>query len=147
VITDGLWRRRLGADSSIVGRAIVLDGKPYTVVGILPPAFRLPYSGRLTDEFDAFVALPGNVERTSWAGDHNDTAIGRLKAGVTIERARTELDVLQAQIGDIASKEAHEPVTLRSVVTPLTDAVVGKARRGLVLLLGAIGAVLLIACS
>src|SRR5205085_10950939 len=91
--------------------------------------------------------LPGNVERESWAGDHNDMALARVKARVTMEQARTELNVLQAQVSAIASNEAHEAVTLRAVVTPLAETIVGKARRGLLLLLGAIGAVLLIACS
>ncbi len=146
-VSDALWRRRLNADPSIVGRSIVLDGKPFTVVGVLPPGFRLPYAGRLLDDVDAYVPLPGDVERQSWVGDHNDMALARLKAGVSIEQARAELQTLEAQVSRLASDEAHEPVTLRPVVVPLTDAIVGESRRGLLLLLAAIGAVLLIACS
>jgi putative ABC transport system permease protein len=144
-ITDVLWRERFGGDPAIVGRSISLDGKPYTVVGVLPPDARLPDSDRL--RLDAFVVIRVDDDHVGWVGDHNNAAIGRLKPGVTPEQARAELDVLQAQISDIATKQAHEPVSLASVVTPLTEAVVGRARRGLLLLLAAIAAVLLIACS
>jgi putative ABC transport system permease protein len=143
-ITDALWRRRLNADPAIVGRPIVLDGRPYTVVGILRPEFRLPVDGQLTADVDAFVPLRIDV---GWIGDHNNQAIGRLRHDTTLERAHAELDVLQSQVSAIATKEANEPVTLASAVFPLDEYTVGASRRGLLLLLAAIGAVLLIACS
>jgi putative ABC transport system permease protein len=144
VITDTLWRQRLAADPRVVGSAIVLDGKPYTVVGILPSDFRLPYRERLTAAVDAFIPLRVNV---GWIGDHNNEAIGRLRPGVSLEKAQAELDILQAQVSAIAGKEALEPVTLAASLTPLTEHVVGTSRRGLLLLMAAILAVLLIACS
>jgi predicted permease len=146
VISDACWRQRFGSDPNIVGRPMVIDGKPRTIVGVMRPDFRLP-SERPASNADAFVPIHMDVERVGWEGDHNNDAVGRLRPGVTPEQARAELDVLQAQVGEIATKEAHEPVTLASIVTPLTDTIVGKARAGLLLLLGAIGAVLLIACS
>ena len=124
-----------------MGSAIVLDGKPYTVVGILPPDFRLPYRERLTAAVDAFVPLRVNV---GWIGDHNNEAIGRLRPGVSLEKAQAELDILQAQVSAIAGKEALEPVTLAASLTPLTEHVVGTSRRGLLVLMAAILAVLLI---
>ena len=147
VITDALWRQRFGADPAVVGRSIALDGTPHTVVGVLPEDFRLPRGGQLTAKVDGFVAIRMASERVGWVGDHNNDAIGRLKPGVTSDEARAELDVLQTQVSAIATKEAHEPVTLASAVTPLAESVVGRSRRGLLLLLAAIGAVLLIACS
>jgi putative ABC transport system permease protein len=144
VISDTLWRQRFGADPSVVGRAIVLDGKPFTVVGVLGPDFRLPHGEQLTENIDAFV--PVHVE-VGWVGDHNDEAIGRLRERVTVDQARAELDVLQAQVSEIATQEAHEPVTLVTVVRPLAENIVARSRRGLLLLFGAIVAVLLIACS
>ena len=146
VISAGLWRRRFGADPAVLGRTLVLDGKPRTIVGVLPAGFRIP-SRRTSMDVDAFVPIHMDAERIGWEGDHNNEAIARLRGGVTPEQARAELDVLQAQVSDIATKEAHEAVTLASVVTPLTETIVGRSRRGLLLLLGAIGAVLLIACS
>ena len=145
VITDACWRQRFGSDPGVVGRGVVLDGKPRTIVGVLGPGFQLP-TERLSVA-DAFVPIHMDTSRVGWEGDHNDEAIGRLRAGVTLERARAELDVLQVQVSDIATKEAKERITLSSLVKPLSEALVGKARQGLLLLLGAIAAVLLIACS
>ena len=145
VLTDASWRRHFGSDPSIVGRSIVIDGMPRTIVGVLRADFRLP-SERLSIA-EAFVPIHMDVSRVGWEGDHNDEAIGRLRAGVTIEQARAELDVLQTQVSGIATKEAKETVTLASAVAPLGDTLAGRARRGLLLLLGAIAAVLMIACS
>jgi putative ABC transport system permease protein len=146
VITDAMWRQRFRADPRVIGRTLVLNGMPQTIVGVLRPDFRLP-TERLTLTGEAFVPIHMDVERVGWWGDHNNEAIGRLRTGTTVEQARAELDVLQAQVSVIATSEAHEPVTLASVVTPLAETLVGNARRGLWMLLGAIGAVLLIACS
>jgi predicted permease len=145
VITDACWRQRFGSDRNIVGRTVGLDGRPRTIVGVLGPDFRLP-TERLSIA-DGFVPIHMDTERVGWWGDHNNEAIGRLRTGVTPEQARAELDVLQIQVSEIATKEAHEPVTVVSAVAPLAETLVGKSRRGLLLLLGAITAVLLIACS
>jgi macrolide transport system ATP-binding/permease protein len=152
VIGDRIWRERFSADHAILGRAIILDGKPYTVVGVLPPGFQLPEAPRLagpvqlTSKLDAFVPLrvPDDL---GWVGDFNYVALGRLKRGVTFERARADLDVIQADVSRRASDEVHQTMTIRASVTPLAEAVTGSARRGLLLLLGATAAVLLIACS
>jgi putative ABC transport system permease protein len=144
VISDSLWRQRFDGDRATVGRAILIEGKPYTVVGILRPEFQIPDRGRLTAKVDAFIPLRVSV---GWVGDHNNDAIGRLHDGVGADEARTELNVLQRQVSAIATQEAHQDVSLASVMTPLTDAIVGQSRRGLWLLLAAIAAVLLIACA
>jgi putative ABC transport system permease protein len=147
VITDALWRQRFGADPAVVGRPVGVDGRSHVVVGVLPAEFRLPLGEQLSAKIDGFVPIRMAAERVGWVGDHNNAAIGRLKPDVTPDRARAELDVLQAQVSEIATQQAHEPVTLASTVTPLAEAIVGRSRQGLMLLLGAIAAVLLIACS
>ena len=152
VIGHALWRERFNADPAIVGRAITLDGKPHTVVGVLPPGFQLPEAPRpsttfeLTAKVDAIapLRLPTDL---GWVGDFNYVAIGRLRAGVSVEQARADLDVVQGRIATRVSEEAGQPATMRALVIPLAEAVVGGARRGLVLLMGAIVAVLLIACA
>jgi putative ABC transport system permease protein len=145
VITDAAWRQRFSADPAIVGRSIVVDETPLTVVGVLPAGFTLPTERLSVAEL--FVPIHMDTSRVGWEGDHNDEAVGRLRSGTTIEQARAELDVLQAQVSAIATQEAKQPVTLASSLTPLTESVVGRARSGLFLLLAAIAAVLLIACS
>ena len=145
VLSDALWRRRYGADPAIVGRSLVLDGQPRTIVGVLAGDFQLP-TARLAPA-DLFVPIRMEAERVGWEGDHNNEAIGRLRAGATIQQAHAELDVLQRQVSAIATKEAGQPVTLASVVAPLAETIVGRARTGLLFLLAAVAAVLLIACS
>jgi putative ABC transport system permease protein len=145
VLTEAFWRERFSADPAIVGRSIVLDGKPFTVVGVMPASVRLP--DPVNTRVDAFIAIKLEEDHVGWVGDHNNAAIGRLKSGVSGADAKAELDVLQQQVSEIATNEAHEPVTLASAVVPLEETIVGRARRGLLLLLGAIAAVLLIACS
>ncbi len=147
VVTDACWRQRLGADPEVLRRTVILDGKAFAVVGVLAPGFQLPTQHRLTPKVDAFIAMRVEADQVGWVGDHNNEAIGRLRETATLEQARAELDVLQAEVGATATKEAHQAITLAASITPLTDSIVGGARRGLLLLLAAIGAVLLIACS
>lgn len=144
VITDSLWRGRFDGDPQVVGQSIILDSRPHTVVGVLPARFRLPRRDAMTAEFDAVIPLR---VAAGWVGDHNNQAIGRLREGVSLEQAHAELDVLQAQVGAIASKQARRPITLSSAVLPLSEYVVSGSRRGLLLLLAASAGVLLIACS
>jgi len=145
VLTDSLWRRRFGGDPGVVGRSLVLDGEPRTIVGVLAPDFQLPTTR--STRADLFVPIKTEAENVGWEGDHNNEAVGRLRAGATMQQAHAELDVLQAQVSDIATKEAGQRVTLASIVTPLAETIVGRARAGLLLLLAAVVAVLAIACS
>lgn len=142
-IADTLWRQRFDANPRIVGQSIVLDGKPYTVVGVLPAGLGLPRRDQFATAFDVFVPLRVSV---GWIGDHNNDAIGRLRVDRSIEQARAELDVLQVQVGAIASREGRRAVTLSSTVLPLSEHVGRASRRGLLLLLAASVGVLLIAC-
>lgn len=144
VISHGLWQDRFGGSESILGDAIVLDGKPFTVVGILPASFRLPMGQQLVSSVDAFIPLRVAV---GWVGDHNNVAVARLRCGISIDEARAELNVIQGQVSEIASKESGEPVTLSAVLTPLAESIVGRSRRGLLLLFAAVVVVLLIACA
>ena len=144
VIGDALWRQRFGGATDVIGKAIVIDGRPYTVVGVLRPSFRLPERQRLAANIDAVIPMRIDV---GWVGDHNNAAVGRLKTGVTIQEAQAELEVLQRQVGEMATAESQQRVTLSAVVRPLTDSIVGGARRGVVVLFVALLAVLAIACS
>ena len=153
VISDELWRDRLGRDSAVLGRTLTLGGTPYTIVGVLPPGFDIPAFDVLGDSatvrstFAAIVPFRTSLSTIGWMGTFNYPVIARMKPGVTIEEARAEFDVLQHTIAEIARRETHEEVDLRSRITALDDAIVGRARRGLLLLLGGIIAVVLIACA
>ena len=153
VIADRLWRERLDRDPRVLGRSLTLGGKPYTVVGVLPAGYELPTfdvlsnTGSLTSRLDAIVPMRLDLTKYDWMGEFNFPVIARLKDGVSLEQARAEMNVVQHAVAQIAERETHQPAALRADVTPLGESIVGRARLGLLLLLGAIGAVVLIACS
>jgi putative ABC transport system permease protein len=153
VISQRLWEDRLGRDPQVVGRGLILGGTQYTVVGVLEPRSQLPAfdllseSASLSSKFDLVVPFRLNFSRIGWMGQFNYAAVARLKAGVTLDQARAELDVIQRSVADIATRETHEPIELRGWIVPLGESIVGRARLGLLLLLGAIVGVVLIACA
>ncbi len=148
ILTDAFWRSHFHADPTVVGRTITLDGAPYQVVGVLGAAFHFPPQlGQLTsfgERLDFFEPLNGPREgEQDLIGEFDFASIGRLRPGVTPEQALAELNVVQGQI----AQQAKDPgVSLKGAIFPLESEVVGAARRGLILLLAAVGAVLLIVC-
>src|SRR5262249_3558310 len=100
VVSDALGRQRVAAGAHIGGPSPVLDRPPRTSVGVLAADFRVP-TARLSVP-EVFVPIHMDAERVGWEGDHNNDAFGRLRAGVTPEQARAELDVLQRQVSAIA---------------------------------------------
>ena len=153
VVSDAMWRDRLGRDPNVLSRTLTLGGTDYAIVGVLPPGAGVPAfdvlgdAATLRSRFDAIVPFRLNLANIGWMGTFNYPVVARLKDGVTIEQARAELDLLQRSIADVARRETHEDVDLRGRVTPLGEALVGRARLGLLLLLGAVGGVVLIACA
>ncbi|HEX4322590.1 MAG TPA: ABC transporter permease [Acidobacteriaceae bacterium] len=146
ILSDGLWRTKFGADPKIVGRKITLDLEPYTVIGVMPPGTEHPGNdyhalpfGDSVDVWSPFTFAGNPTER----GSHYIEGIGRLKSGVTTEQAKSEMNAIMAQLG-----REHEGDRNWSVlVMPLYQDVVGANRTMLLVLLGAVGMVLLIACA
>ena len=153
VISDELWRTRLGADPGTIGRAIRLGGIDHTVVGILPPQTELPAfdttagSATLRSRFSAIVPFRWDLATLPWMGSFNHPVVGRLRADISLEQSAAELGVLQKSVARLAAGTTNDEVELRAQVVPLTEAVVGSARPRLLLLLGAVAAVVLIACA
>ncbi|MGE0161267.1 MAG: ABC transporter permease [Gemmatimonadales bacterium] len=148
VVSDELWRRRFGADPSIVGSTIGLNGTEALVVGVLPAGFRHFDRSRMAPDGRVDVYVPWNVSPASgvgWFGTFNYEALGRLRDGVSLDAARQEMDGIQAAI-----KQNFDPqfssVDLRARLTPLRESLTGRSRSGLFLLLGAVGVALLVAC-
>jgi putative ABC transport system permease protein len=144
LLTDGLWRRRYGADPSVLGRRILVDGAPRTVVGILPPGVRLPLQFGSPRPAELFVPLPLDPAHLT-RGSHFLYGVGRLAPGATSATVTTELETIigrvQAATGEYPPEMHFEPFTV-----PVLDQVVGSVRTALWILLGAVGLVLLIAC-
>src|SRR5262245_16581141 len=145
ILTEGLWRSQFGSDPSVVGKTIQLDAAPYTVVGVLPAALRLPldYARRAVTQVWVPIALgPANPQER---GNHGLNALGRLKPGVSLAQAQAEVDTLTR--GFI---ERYPNMYDREFGLTLVDApteVFGGVRPALSVLLLAVGAVLLIACA
>jgi predicted permease len=147
ILSNEFWRSRFHADPAILGKTMTLDGIPHAIVGVMPSSFHFPQQiGRMVEfapTISFYEPLNGPMEyETDLIGEFDFAAIGRLAPGVTPEKALAELNVVQAQI----AKQANEGVDLRAEITPLESEIVGAARRGLLFLLLAVGAVLLIAC-
>jgi putative ABC transport system permease protein len=148
VLSNSFWRAEFHSDPKIIGKTIALDAAPYEVVGVLPPSFHFPKEeglGSLTrfgTKTEFFKPLGIDTTHMGLVGDFDYAAIARLKPGVTREEALAELNVVQAQI----AKQSGQNVDLLADLVPLEAQVVGPARRGLLLLLAAVGAVLLIVC-
>jgi putative ABC transport system permease protein len=137
VIGNGLWRNRYGGDRNIVGKTIPLGNEPYTVVGVLGRSFN-------TDP-PAEIWLPLQADPNSIDQAHYLQAAARLKPGVTLQRAQTAMKLAAEEFRQkFPDKlDAHESATAE----PLRDIVVGDVRVALLILLGAVGLVLLIACA
>jgi putative ABC transport system permease protein len=141
VLSHGLWQRRFGGDPNIISQTLTLDGRPYTVVGVLPPDFRFE------ERNEIWVPVEANISALALrARDVHPflRGVARLKAGVTLEQARAELDAIAARLAQ------QYPDTKKNVgarITPLLENYVQGARRALWVLLGAVLFLLLIACA
>ena len=146
ILSHGLWLRRFGGDRSIIGRTIRLNDKPYKVVGVLPETFR-PFAR------EDRVALPEIFTplgydlglRDACRGCQHLQAIGRMKPGVSVEQARSELNAVMRVIVREHPTEYSERTVI--AMRPLRDYTVGKVRTALWILQGAVGIVLLIGCA
>jgi putative ABC transport system permease protein len=141
VVSHRLWRERLGADPAAVGRPIVLTGEPYVVVGVMPPAFDFPKG---VDLWTAFVPMVPAAALNN-RGVTYLQVVGRLRPGVTLGQAATELDTIIARVA--RQHPETEARGHRVVMTPLVAHLLGSARTALWSLLAATGLLLLIACA
>jgi putative ABC transport system permease protein len=141
VISDRLWRRAFNANPSVLGRSIRLHDQNYTVIGVMPPQVTSP------QDADAWLSMMRRSNNSPWMQRFIHPMIyvwGKLKPGVTVAQARTEMKAIAARL-EKAYPDTNGQET--AVVTPLLENLVGKYRTNLGLLLGAVGLVLLIACA
>jgi putative ABC transport system permease protein len=147
VLSYALWRRMFAGNPDAIGRHLTLDGEVYTVAGIMPANFQYP------DEVEAWVLSPFAVPRdvlkptedpSQEEGHHYFETIARLKPGVTLQQAKADLDVIAKQI---QTKDSEPALRSGIVLDTLQDDRVGDVRPALLVLFGAVGLVLLIACA
>ncbi len=142
VITHAFWERRFGADPETLGRVINFNAIPTTVVGILPPDYRHPEPNP-EREPEVYIPYQWDVAQPN-RGGHFIRAIGRLKPDVTIEQAQAELSTIAARL---EQQYPTSNVDQGVHVSPLLEAIVRDTRLALLLLLGAVGFVLVVACA
>jgi predicted permease len=143
VLSYGLWQRRFGADQGVIGRQVSLNGISRTIIGVMPRGFQF-----VSPEVEMWLPLgldPANVD----AGSRSYNAIGRLRPGVPLARARVEMNGIAAQMAEEYKtrfpKGANATSSLNLI--PLHELIVGDVRQALLLLLASIGFVLFIACA
>ena len=139
LVSYGYWRQYLGSSPDLSQSHLKIDGALYSVIGVLPAAFPFPA--------DVDLWLPADLDgenpsRTS----HNYYAVARLRDGVTVEQANQDISAIARRIHDTSSEQS-DFLLKDGVVVPLQDSITGKARPALLVLLGAVGFLLLVACA
>lgn len=140
-ISDRLWQCAFNRDPAVVGRAVKFHDQSFTVVGVMPPEMTSP------QDTDAWFSIMKRINSGVWQERANHPmlyVLGRLKPGVSIEQARNEMKTIAARL-EKTYPDSNKNIGI--VVKPLLENLVGKYRTNLVLLLGAVGMVLLIACA
>jgi predicted permease len=142
LVSAGLWRRKLSARSDILGQSLALDGRDYMIVGVMPESLDFVSSFSSVDVYVPMAqwSAPGLRSRSAGLGIHG---VGRLKPGVTIEQARADLATITSNLA-AAYPAANKGVG--ATIVPLKQTIVGDVQPFLLVLLGAVGFVLLIAC-
>jgi predicted permease len=139
LVSYGYWRQYLGSPRDLSQSHLKIDDAVFSVIGVLPAGFRFPA--------DVDLWLPADLEgenpsRTS----HNYSAVGRLRDGVRVEQANRDISAIARRIHD-SSREQGDYLLKDGIVVPLQDSITSKARSALLVLLGAVGFLLLVACA
>jgi len=140
LLSHGLWMRRFGGDRGLVGRAILLNGAKFTVVGVMPSDFAYP-----SHEIDLWTPMAFTPQQLAERGSHYLTVAARLRSGVTLAQANAALQVLCRRLAR-EHPETNAEIS-RFFAEPLQDTYTQGARTGLTVLMAAVGFILLIACA
>jgi putative ABC transport system permease protein len=138
VLSYSVWKTRFAGDSKIVGHQITLNGEAYDVVGVMRPEFHFPEWAKL------WTPMGMTARQAAVRGEHHYGVIGRLKPGIDVHQAQAEMDTISQRL---AEQYPADDKGWGAVVIPLRESLVGDVRPALLVLLGAVGFVLLIACA
>ena len=148
VISDAFWQSRFGSDLSAIGRTLTLNDKNYTIIGIMPAAFQFPRASEMPAYFgfppqaEMWLPIAISQQRIANRRYHDLAVIARLKPGVTIQQAQTEMDTIAANLEQVYPENKGWGVSVMS----LRKHLVGDVQLALLVLWGAVGFVLLISC-
>src|SRR5271163_1645424 len=139
LVSYGYWRQHLGSTQDLSQSHLKIDGAVYSVIGVLPAEVQFPADAELWLPADLYGENPN---RTT----HNYYAVGRLRDGVTVEQANQDISAIARHIRETSSEQG-DYLLRGGIVLPLQDSITGKARPALLILLGAVGFLLLVACA
>lgn len=137
LLSFDLWQKRFGSDTSILGQELILDNEAYKVVGVMPPGLEMP-----TDEVEVWRPIVLRPDRGRFA--RRVSAIGRLQAGASLEQAQADLNTIAVQLAE-TNPRSNKGWTVE--LMPLREQIVGNSRTLLLILFGAVGVLLLLACA
>ena len=149
VISHALWQSRFGGDPGIIGKTLLLDGRGYTVIGVMPAGFEFPRAGELPSFFELapraqlWTPIALTRDQRHNFGSHYFAALGRLGADVGVAQAQAEVDAVNRRLAE----ENPDREGWGGAVLPLQEQIVGAARAALMVMVGAVGLVLLISCA
>jgi putative ABC transport system permease protein len=138
ILSYGLWQRRYAGDPAVVSRTMLMDGIPYTILGVMPADF--VFRNREIDYWAPIHFTPADLGNR---GSHYLNVVARLKPGATVEHASQEMDAIAKRL----QQQYPENARIGAVVVPLREELLGKTRLAVLVLMGAAGCVLLIACA
>ena len=149
IISERLWRTRFGSDAQIAGRSIKLDEKPYTIIGVMPARFQFPSTdSTFSDAVDLWVPLAmTDEEKKGRANSFDYGVIGRLKPGISIEQARSDIEAVAARMQQAHPEVYKGNIEIAASVIGLEQQMVKPVRMVLLVLFGAVGLVLLVGCA
>ncbi|MBA3714399.1 MAG: ABC transporter permease [Pyrinomonadaceae bacterium] len=139
IMSHGLWQLRFGSETKIIGSSLTLNGESFAVVGVMPPHFQFP-----SRDDELWVPIAFSSQEATNRGRHYLQVIARTKPGVTVEQAQAEMNTIAARL---QQQYPDSNTELGATVTPLHEHVVGDIKPALLVLWGAVGFVLLVACA
>lgn len=146
ILSHGLWQQRYGASPEVLGRTIHANGQVMTVIGVAPEGFRLfmPPDAALPTDIDIWTVWPVDLRTMPRSPSGIITVMAKLRPGVTMAQAQNRMDAVTARLRE--QYQSHQLADLRTTVAPMHEEAVGHVRPLLLVLFGAVGFVLLIAC-
>jgi putative ABC transport system permease protein len=153
MISERLWRRRFNSDPQLVGTQLSVNGRSFTVVGIMPANFEFPLplfgvqGGTFAERADMWKPIAFTKQELESRGSRSYGVIGRLKPGVTLAQAQAEADTIVANWHPLFPDNYEPETKFGATLYPMHDLVIGGMRPALMILLGAVAVVLLIACA
>ena len=141
VLSDRFWRTEFGGSPDVIGRTVKLNDEAYTIVGVMPATASVAsWTGMASD---VWIPLALTDEQRASRGNHNRYGVARLKNGIELTQAQAEMDAISARLAPLSKMDDG----WGAVVIPMQEEIVGNSRTMLLMLLGAVGLVLLIACA